>query len=704
MLASMRPVAPAAVSPFYDTIPLGEPIPPDEKHAVSVSLPRWQDVVDYEEGRISDVLKTGYPRFFIHRSIQKLADLLKCKFGRPNEQGVLFPSMQSATQCREFICAMHARNGGETDPQVRIVRFCVLAKASPDGVVPDIVQASTNCDTPVQLHCVLFPEELWPYAKSFWQHTGLGISSRLADECLRVLAHNRSILGGCSEIFNTNRRGTPAVLARGGGFGRSRYQRGMESVILSPTHDQGRVASPALSMASSSSSSTTPSMMAASASQQDDDELTVEQSMYVEERFGRNLPFEQASLAKCALRRRIAGTLLSNGRLEDVVGTAPVESVRHGGISENDVYLFGSGMTSIYSAHQAAMLERAIAQTKPNFTEQDCREYMKAQSDTSFVKGPHTIGKSICFGFPYTDTLKILQKWGPGCHFFGHGTDKDLDAMEEMLDNYPADEPPVVALFCEFPSNPLLRSADLARLRHLANKHDFSIVIDETIGNFVNVDVLPYADMVVSSLTKVFSGECNVMGGSLVLNPNSARAATLRNVLNVRYEDTLWPEDALFLERNSRDFVPRVARIDCNAEEICEFLRGAMNTPNSVVRDVFYPKYVTRGHYDACRRPQQYASDNERQAGGFGGLFSVVLTSPAAAQAFYDALACAKGPSLGTSCTLACPYTLLAHYAELPWAKSMEVDEELVRVSVGVEDTDTLLDMFRAALDAAAAA
>ena len=43
-------------------------------------------------------------------------------------------------------------------------------------------------------------------------------------------------------------------------------------------------------------------------------------------------------------------------------------------------------------------------------------------------------------------------------------------------------------------------------------------------------------------------------------------------------------------------------------------------------------------------------------------------------------------------------------YAELPWAKSMEVDEELVRVSVGVEDTDTLLDMFRAALDAAAAA
>ena len=73
-----------------------------------------------------------------------------------------------------------------------------------------------------------------------------------------------------------------------------------------------------------------------------------------------------------------------------------------------------------------------------------------------------------------------------------------------------------MALFTEFPSNPLLRSANLPRLRGLADKYDFLIVIDETIGNFVNVEVLPYADMVVSSLTKVFSGASNVMGGRYV--------------------------------------------------------------------------------------------------------------------------------------------------------------------------------------------
>ena len=118
--------------------------------------------------------------------------------------------------------------------------------------------------------------------------------------------------------------------------------------------------------------------------------------------------------------------------------------------------------------------------------------------------------------FPYTDTLKILQKWGPGCHFFGYGVDSDIDEFESILEKESSSKPstpPILALFTEFPSNPLLRSANLPRLRALADKHDFLIGVDETIGNFVNVDVLPYADVVVSSLSKIFSGVANVMGG-----------------------------------------------------------------------------------------------------------------------------------------------------------------------------------------------
>jgi len=112
-----------------------------------------------------------------------------------------------------------------------------------------------------------------------------------------------------------------------------------------------------------------------------------------------------------------------------------------------------------------------------------------------------------------------LQKWGTGCHFFGNGLDSDIDELEALLESElkaNSDIPPASALFCEFPSNPLLRSADLKRLRHLADKFNFLIVIDETIGNFANVEVLPYADIVCSSLTKIFSGAVNVMGGRFV--------------------------------------------------------------------------------------------------------------------------------------------------------------------------------------------
>jgi cystathionine gamma-synthase len=112
--------------------------------------------------------------------------------------------------------------------------------------------------------------------------------------------------------------------------------------------------------------------------------------------------------------------------------------------------------------------------------------------------------------FPYTDTLKILQKWGAGCHFLGRGGTEDVDALAELCAKA---ETPILSLFCEFPSNPLLRSPDVVRLRQLADQYGFAIVIDETIGNFINVEVVQFADVVVSSLSKIFSGDANVMGG-----------------------------------------------------------------------------------------------------------------------------------------------------------------------------------------------
>lgn len=260
---------------------------------------------------------------------------------------------------------------------------------------------------------------------------------------------------------------------------------------------------------------------------------------------------------------------------------------------------------------------------------------------------------------------------------------------------------PVLALFCEFPSNPLLRSPDLARIRTLADKHNFVIVVDETIGNFINVDVMPYADIVVSSLTKIFSGDSNVMGGSLILNPNSPRYAALKEVMSTEYEDTYYPEDAVYMERNSRDYRSRIKRVNDNAYAVTDYLysRSLMDSSSpaegKAIKRIYYPRWESSEEFTACQRLPTTGK------GGFGGLFSVTFVSQAASIAFYDTLQCAKGPSLGTSFTLASPYTILAHYGELDWAATFGVERNLVRISIGQEDISTLQQWFEASVAAA---
>lgn len=186
----------------------------------------------------------------------------------------------------------------------------------------------------------------------------------------------------------------------------------------------------------------------------------------------------------------------------------------------------------------------------------------------------------------------------------------------------------------------------------------------------------------------------------MVLNPNGQHYTVLKSTLQSSYEDFYFDEDAIFMERNSRDFRKRVPVINQNAEAVCDHLRSVQLSPNpadrGLIKNVWYPKFITREHYDACR-----ARDLLPGASAFGGLFSVTFEKPEASRAFFDALKCQKGPSLGTNFTLASPYVVLAHYTELEWAKEFGVDEGLVRVSVGIEDRDALLKITELALDAA---
>lgn len=290
--------------------------------------------------------------------------------------------------------------------------------------------------------------------------------------------------------------------------------------------------------------------------------------------------------------------------------------------------------------------------------------------------------KSVQLGFPYVDLLKIQQKVGEGVHFSPEVDSESLSKVIELLD-----AEAVCGLFTEFPGNPLLRCPDVEVLGEAMRRNGGVFVIDETIGSFANVDCLPACDAIMTSLTKYVSGVGDVIAGSLVLNAESSQYEGMRGYLARRHEPLLWGDDAVVLAENARDFPKRMKQMNRNAERLADHLKS-----HPLVESVLYPKFAHAAAYERLMKP----------SGGYGGLLSVVTKDGArTAPRFYDALRVSKGPSLGTNYTLACPFTLLAHYKELDWAESLGVSRWLVRVSVGLEPPEELIARFDEALAAA---
>ena len=131
--------------PIWQADELGRPIPASP-HAVSVALPRWQDVVGYEEKKpeVVNALTSGYPRFFIHEQVQDWR--ARSATGSPC---LPFPSLRAAQLCAQFV----ERSSGE---QAKVLAF--------RGV-----------------HGVVTSEAGTAALRAFWQHTGLIVSTRQAE-------------------------------------------------------------------------------------------------------------------------------------------------------------------------------------------------------------------------------------------------------------------------------------------------------------------------------------------------------------------------------------------------------------------------------------------------------------------------------------------------------------------------------------------
>lgn len=281
-------------------------------------------------------------------------------------------------------------------------------------------------------------------------------------------------------------------------------------------------------------------------------------------------------------------------------------------------------------------------------------------------------------GFPYVDTLKLQQK-------FGHG-----GVLLHRLDSIAADlgalleRQPLAACFGEIPGNPLLGSSDLRQIRPLLRARGVPFIADDVVATPFNIDLSGHADLIATSLTKYIVGTADVMGGALICHPRSPFHAELKAIAAAQHEELTWGEDVAVIEAQAYGFPERMARHNANGLFIAERLRA-----HPSIERVWYPKWEFSAAYEAVRRPE----------GGWGSLITFLpRDAEKRSPRIYDALAVSKGPSLGTIFTLACPFTLLAHYTELDWAESCGVSRHLIRVSIGLEEPEELWQRFAAAL------
>ncbi len=188
---------------------------------------------------------------------------------------------------------------------------------------------------------MLFPEHIFPIAKQFWQHSGDGVSSRLAERALAFMGERPP-----SPLATTPKEepGTAVV------------EQSASAAIINESESETTMTAKSKMMYSRNRHySRKPSQVVNQpptfSKSNDEDSLSIDHATYLEERYGRNLPLTSAKIAKSALRRRIAGELLPHEEPDTVHGG----DLKRGGskfVTENDVYLYPCGMSAIWHSHK----------------------------------------------------------------------------------------------------------------------------------------------------------------------------------------------------------------------------------------------------------------------------------------------------------------------------------------------------------------
>jgi cystathionine beta-lyase/cystathionine gamma-synthase len=294
--------------------------------------------------------------------------------------------------------------------------------------------------------------------------------------------------------------------------------------------------------------------------------------------------------------------------------------------------------------------------------------------------GDHVVAQRDIYG----GVTKFLSQWLPKM-----GIETTFVDTTDYEQHARAIRPNTKLLYLESPTNPLLRVVDFKKVAGLAKQHKLISMIDATFGTPVNQRSAEYGiDLVMHSGTKYLGGHtdliCGVVAGrSELIDKIHETRTTLGNCMD--------PHAAWMLVRGLKTLSVRVARQNENAQRVAEFL-----SEHAKVRSVHYP--FLKSH-------PQYALAREQMSGGGGMVsFEVEGTGEDARRSTEAMRLFTLAPSLGGVESLVSIPVLTSHLTVAPEElRKTGITEQLIRLSVGIENADDLIADLEHALEAVAA-
>jgi cystathionine gamma-synthase len=294
--------------------------------------------------------------------------------------------------------------------------------------------------------------------------------------------------------------------------------------------------------------------------------------------------------------------------------------------------------------------------------------------------GDHVLMGNDVYGGSHRLVSRAFIPWGVSLSTVEMG---DLDAVRAGIR---PDATKVV--WIETPSNPLMKITDIAAVAELAHAVGAIVVVDNTFASpYLQQPLELGADVVVHSTTKYLGGHSDVLGGAVVLRDSTQvgdeSLADKVAFLQFGVGAVSGPMDAWLTMRGIKTLAVRMDRHSSNAQTIAERLVG-----HPKLTHVYYPGLPDHpGHALAAR-----------QMKSFGGMISVQLADGPQARRFAESMQLFQlAESLGGVESLVCYPAEMTHASVK--GTSLEVPETVVRLSVGIEGVDDLLDDVLGALD-----